>query len=176
MLNASWCLIFQQNNLAVFVIAQIVCIGMLWSAVHVMKLAVENRLNVWEIIGMRCGFTVYAGWLTVATTLNVGFVLKAAGLNDSDMSIDESWWAVATLIIVQCVYGFVSFMLRNPLYSCVLEWALFAIMQEQESYSNVVTLTTVLVIANGCYIVALSVWMILDKINNFPNEKTGLFY
>lgn len=89
-LNASWCLIFQQNNLTVFILAEFVCIGMLYTAIYVMQQAVENRLNPWEFVGLRCGFSVYAGWLTVATTLNTGFVLKAAGLNETDSSIDES--------------------------------------------------------------------------------------
>lgn len=83
---------------------------------------------------------------------------------------------MATLIAVQCVYTYVSYELRNPLYSCVLEWALFAIRDEQASYSNVVATTTVLLILNGCYIVFMCVWSILDKINNSPNEMTGFFY
>lgn len=134
-LNASWCLIFQQNNLTVFIIALFVCIGMLGSAIYVLQVAVENRLSPWGIVGMRCGFSVYSGWLTVATTLNIGFVLKAGGLNEEDISIDEAWWAVATLIAVECVYVLVSYALNNPLYACVLEWALFAIRQEQADYS-----------------------------------------
>ena len=41
-------------------------------------------------LSLRLGFTIYAGWLTAATILNVCIVLIAAGFNDKEMSIDES--------------------------------------------------------------------------------------
>ena len=128
LLNASWCLIFQLNTLAGFIISLIVCIGMLATAIYVLGVSLEHRLSVSGIIGMRVGFSLYSGWLTVATTLNIAFVLKAGGLSQASAGIDESWWACGTLIAVICVYWFVSFMQRNPAYACVLEWALFAIM------------------------------------------------
>ena len=175
-LNASWCLIFQLNTLAGFIISLIVCIGMLATAVYVLGVSLEHRLSVSGIIGMRVGFSLYSGWLTVATTLNIAFVLKAGGLSQAAAGIDESWWACGTLIAVLCVYVFVSFMQRNPAYACVLEWALFAIMDKQAAYANIVICCQVLLIINGCYIVGITVWLILDKINNYPKEKTGLFY
>jgi len=127
-------------------------------------------------VGLRCGWTIYAGWLTVATVLNIGFVLKSAGLDETSMDIDESWWAVAVLIAVVCVYTFVSYMQRNPLYACVCLWAFSAIRDEQSQYENITTTTEVLLIVHACYVVTLTVWLVLDKINNSPNESYGIFY
>ena len=178
LLNAIWSPIFQQNNLLAFFISLVVCIGMLVTAIMISGVALENRLSVSGIIGMRVGFALYSGWLTVATTLNIGFVLKAAGLNENPTAagIDESAWAIGTLIVVFGVYVFVSFMQRNPAYACVLEWALFAIMEKQAAYDNIVITVIVLLVLNGCYIVGITIWLGLDKCNNYPKEKTGLFY
>jgi len=177
-LSGTWTLIFQQNNLLAFIIALVVCIGMLGTAVYILQVSLENRLSVTGIIAMRVGFAIYSGWLTVATTLNISFVLKAAGLSENPTAagIDESWWAVGTLIAVFGVYVFVTFMQRNPAYACVLEWALFAIMEKQAAYDNIVITVIVLLVLNGCYIVGITVWLGLDKCNNYPKEKTGLFY
>jgi len=99
-LNASWSLIFQQNTLAAFVIALVVIIVMLGTAIYVLDVSLKNRLSPTGIIGMRVGFALYSGWLTVATTLNIGFVLKSGGLSQAKAGIDETWWAVGTLIAV----------------------------------------------------------------------------
>jgi hypothetical protein len=156
--------------------AWFVCVGMLGTAVIVMGISLEGKLNFTEIVGMRCGWTIYSGWLTVATILNTGFVLKSYGLDETEMNIDESSWAVATLLAALGVYVYVSYSLRNPLYAGIFIWVLFAIRDEQSSYQNIQTTTEVLLIIHGCYLVGLTVWLVLDKINNAPNEKYGLFY
>ena len=176
LLNAAWSPIFQQNNLYAFIVALVICIGMLGTAVFVLGVSLENRLSPTGIIGMRIGFALYSGWLSVATTLNIGFVLKAGGLSSVEANIDESSWAVYTLIAVFCVYALVTFLQRNPAYALVLEWALVAIMVEQATYPNVVICCWVLLAVNGCYIIGISVWLGLDKSNNYPKEMTGLFY
>merc|ERR1719163_460101 len=137
---------------------------MLSTAIYVQKVSLENRLSVWSIIGLRVGFTIYSGWLTVATILNIAFVLKYSGLSNAAAGIDESWWAVGTLIAVFGVYVFVSYMLKNPLYSCVGVWVLIAIRDKQAAYSNIETTATTLLIALACYIVGITVWLVLDKI------------
>jgi len=175
---AIWAPIFQTNNLLAFFIALAVIVVMLFSGIKVLIVSLENRLSITEIIGMRVGFAIYSGWVSVATTLNISFVLKAAGLNGNvtAANIDESIAAIVTLCLVFCVYVFVTYMLKEPLYCCVLEWALFAIMDEQAAYPSIVTTCVVLTILNGCYIVGITIWLGLDKCNNYPKEMKGIFY
>ena len=122
------------------------------------------------------GFSVYAGWVTSATILNTSIMFKAYGLSADEMSIDEAKFGVAILIIAECVYICAGYLYRNPLYASVFIWVLFSIRDYQTSYSEIVTTTEILLIVHGCYIIGLTVWLLLDKINNAPNEKTGLFY
>jgi hypothetical protein len=58
-----------------------------------MMISTKAKLSVTEIIGFRCAFSIYAGWLTAATILNISIVLKDLGKSDSnaDMWISESW-------------------------------------------------------------------------------------
>ena len=63
---------------------------MLVTAVMVMNIASSSKLTAMNSYSLRLGFSIYAGWLTAATILNVCIVLIAAGFNDKEMSIDES--------------------------------------------------------------------------------------
>ena len=149
---------------------------MLATALYMLQLSLQNRLSVVSMIGLRCGMSFYAGWLTVAVILNVAFLLKSFGVSEADMGIDESMFAVVILSVGCCIYMLGSYFMRNPLYAAIYIWALFGIRDLQSSYANITLTTEVLLIVNGCYIVGLTIWLILDKINNTPNEKTGLFY
>ena len=68
----------------------IIIIGMLTTACLIVKKASENKLSKASLIGLRCGMTIYSGWLTVATIINITFVLKFYGLIEKDADIDES--------------------------------------------------------------------------------------
>ena len=74
-----WCL----NTIAGFIIALVVIIGMLFTAVMVLDKSLKSRLSVMSLITLRCGFSIYAGWLSVATILNVGFVMKSLGFSEA---------------------------------------------------------------------------------------------
>jgi hypothetical protein len=121
------------------------------------------------------GFTIYAGWLTSATILNTSGMLKAWGLNETSLNIDESHWGVVILIVAACVYIAAGYMYGNPLYCLIYIWALFAIKDRSDDL-NIETTTEVLLVVLGSYIIGLTVWLALDKINNSPNERYGLFY
>lgn len=123
-----------------------------------------------ELISLRIMFSIYSGWLTTATILNTVIALKGWGLNDEDMDINESMFTVAILITAECVYILASFQYKNPLYAAVFIWVLFAVREEQAAYENITTTTEVLLCVHGGWIIGLTTWLILDKLNNSPNE------
>jgi translocator protein len=116
--NSFWLIIFIQNNATAFGIDILVILVMLLTAVRIVKLSSSVKLNWIETITIRGGFTIYAGWVLVATILNITFWLKSVGMaNDPERSI-------ATLFAA-CVTYFVQAMrLRNPLFSAVYFWVL----------------------------------------------------
>jgi hypothetical protein len=91
------------------------------------------------------------------------------------LDIDESQFGVVILIVAACVYITAGYMYRNPLYCLIYVWALFAI-KDESNLENIDTTADVLLIVLGSYIIGLTVWLALDKINNSPNEMFGLFY
>lgn len=48
------------------------------STFKLMHISTTNHLNVVEFISMRIGFSLYCGWLTIATVLNTLLVFESS--------------------------------------------------------------------------------------------------
>jgi benzodiazapine receptor len=139
--NGLWLVVFGQNAVWSFGVGLAVIIGMLVTQIYVMRLTTRNKVNTWEFITLRCGFTIYSGWVTAATILNVTFFLKSLGLKndeaDKDAGISEDTWSVIILWVALCVYILASFFERNPLYALVYIWVLVGIRKNHEDESMI---------------------------------------
>ena len=175
-LNAGW--LFSAINFTdlAFIFGLIIIIALLVVTVIIMDYSGTSRVNVTELIVVRIGFSIYAGWLTTATILNTVLVLISAGLTDDNLGIDESLFSCLTMIAGELIYMGASYRYKNPAYACVFIWVLIAIRDNQAAYPLVTTTTEILLAVHGCWIVFLTTWMILDKINNAPEEFKGLLY
>ena len=104
-------------------------------------LASRAPVSMTEFIGLRCGFSIYGGWLTAATILNISIVFKDLGLSDENgISPSEDIYTVIMLWVALAVYITVSYMERNPLYGAIYLWVLYGIMEEQSGgeYTNII--------------------------------------
>ena len=93
----------------------------------IMKLSLRNKLNWIEWIGLRAGFSIYSGWVTAATILNISIYLRTVGLKDPDMAISEEAASIIIVWTAFCIYNAVVFTEKNPLYGLVLCWVGLAI-------------------------------------------------
>lgn len=83
----------------------------------------------------RIPFSIYFGWLTVATILNVAVFLKATEF--SLMGLSEPMWAIIILIVGLLVGTVIFNRYRSVAYILVFAWAYIAIAVEQSNYSQV---------------------------------------
>jgi protein-S-isoprenylcysteine O-methyltransferase Ste14 len=156
------------------VIALIVILGMLVTAIVVLDKSSKVKVSVTELIGLRIGFSIYAGWLTTATILNVMFVLKSFGLYADPLEKEaETKFGVAVLCFAECLFIGLSLWLRNPLYAAVWLWAMGAIRNNNKEYENIQTTCLVLLIIHGVYVLGLTAWLVLKKVKK--EESKGLF-
>jgi len=82
--NALWLILFGTNCSAGFTTSLVDILLMLVTGFMMMKLSVRSKVNAFEFIGMRLGFSMYIGWVTAATFLNVTFMLKSFGIFMND--------------------------------------------------------------------------------------------
>lgn len=147
--NAIWSPLFNNEKIG---IALIVILSMLLSLVVIEQRLLERRpvpiidadpdttlpespASSTETWVARIPFSIYFGWLTVATILNVTVYLKATGFGLLDLS--EPTWAMAILIVGLVVGAIVFNRFRSVAYILVFAWAYAAIAVEQQGVGQV---------------------------------------
>lgn len=124
-LNAAWLIVF--NSLLNFPLSAVIIVGMLITALA-MQGALEigrTRVTGWER-WLRVPFSLYAGWLTAATILNVAGVLTTSGWDGGPLSFPA--WGVIMLAVATAVGLAVRFLRRDPVYGGVFVWAFVGVI------------------------------------------------
>jgi len=93
-------------------------------------------------------FSLYLGWITVATIANVASVANYLGWNG--LGIAEPTWAAIMMGVAVVVAGLLLFNRRNFSYAGVLIWALFGIRTAQ---ADVAIVANTAVIAAGLILI-----------------------
>lgn len=127
--NALWLYLFGQDTAGFFALAMFDIVLMLVSAISILNISTHNHLTNWtENVFFRGGMSIYGGWLTTATILNVCFLLKSLGVDSGDSNVpNEIFWSKAVLTVAFLIYNSYSAIERNPLYGAVFIWVLTAI-------------------------------------------------
>lgn len=95
-----------------------------------MRISLRNKLNLIELISIRICFSIYSGWVTAATILNLSIYLKSVGLNDNIVS--EEIMSILVVWIAFFVYNFIAFKEKNPLFGLIFNWVTVAIYIKQQ--------------------------------------------
>ncbi|MBD2699756.1 tryptophan-rich sensory protein [Spirosoma sp. BT702] len=90
----------------------------------------ETTASSSETLLARIPFSIYFGWLTVATILNVAVYLKASDF--TLMGLSEPTWALAILIVGLVVGAVIFNRFRSIAFMLVFTWAYVAIALEQQ--------------------------------------------
>ncbi|MDH6370946.1 benzodiazapine receptor [Paenibacillus sp. PastF-3] len=100
-------------------------------------------------------FSIYLGWISVATIVNVSVVLEKNHWEGWGLS--GSTWAVIMLCVGTLLAVVVSYPYRDSIYPLVFVWAFIAIALEQKEASNVYL--TGLIMAG--LLLLYSIWLVL---------------
>ncbi|MDF2936341.1 MAG: rane protein [Paenibacillaceae bacterium] len=104
-------------------------------------------------------FSIYLGWISVATIVNVSIVLKKNGWDGFGMS--DTAWAVIMLCVGALLAVLASYAYRNWAYSLVFVWAYIAIAVEQRDSSRLYM--TALILAG--LLLVYTVWIAYLKLS-----------
>ncbi len=105
----------------------------------------------------RIPFSIYFGWLTVATILNVAVYLRST--NFSLLGLSEQTWAVTILIVGLLVGAVVFNRFRSVAYLLVFTWAYAAIAVKQAEYDQI----RLVAIAGAFVALALAIGGLLSR-------------
>lgn len=107
----------------------------------------QPRLPLLDKLLVQGPFSLYLGWITVATIANVASVLVYLGWDG--FGISGPVWSAVMMVVATAVAAVLLFNRRNLAYAAVLVWALFGIRAAQAGVplvANVALITAVVIV------------------------------
>jgi hypothetical protein len=146
LVNSAWLPIFQSNTTWGFIVGLVFIAAILASDLYMMVVAGRAPVNWIEVITVRAPFSVYSGWVTAATILNMSYMLKSWGMSDPAtiakpknpkafefmtplMFTTEEIFTCIILSVAELIYLVAAYSERNPLFGSVYLWVLSAILE-----------------------------------------------
>lgn len=127
-LNITWLLMWQYELLWLSVPLMI---GLLVTLLRIHGILNDANMSFTETLAVRVPFSVYVGWITVATIANVSVFLVSTGWDG--FGISPVLWTVIMLSIGAVIAGALSLRRVDPAYILVLAWAYNGIMNAASS-------------------------------------------
>ncbi len=88
-----------------------------------------------EKLAVELPFSVYLGWITVATIANITALLVSWGWNG--FGLPEAVWAIVMILVAAAIGIFVTYTQADPWYGLVLAWAFTGIVIKRVSVEPV---------------------------------------
>jgi len=117
------------------------CLLLIYLRLHIGKSDSSNT----EKYMVHLPFSVYLGWITIATIANVTALLVDAGWNT--FGLGEQFWAVAVIIVGIAIALGILFTRKEIFYCLVVDWALLGILLKRLADSTPVQSVIVVTIA-----------------------------
>jgi len=148
--NIGWIFAWHYEMVSLSMVLMLILLGCL--------LAIYLRLNIGkseapkaEKYFVHLPFSVYLGWITIATIANVTALL--VNINWSAWGLGEQFWAVAVIIVGIAIALSVLFTRKDIFYCLVVDWALLGILIKRLSVTTVPDQSVVVVTIVGLVLI-----------------------
>ncbi len=132
--NSAWIFLWHYEQFPLTIIAMLVLLGSL--IVTYLRLGIgRSTVSASETWTTRVPFSIYLGWITVATVANVTSLLDYLKWNGFGIAPEIWMWIVLAAVLVIAVL--MNFTRRDIAYSLVILWALAGISVKQADVSSV---------------------------------------
>jgi hypothetical protein len=126
----------------------------------------KSTVSIREKLAVHIPFSVYLGWITIASIANVAVALVS--LNWDGFGISPETWAILIVIVALVISILVVATRKDVAYGMVIVWAMIGIAVKQSGNQNIVLLTeagAILVLS------ALAATILLSKLRNDEHAK-----
>lgn len=130
--NVTWLLLWQYLYIELSVVAMVLLLlSLIMIYVRTRRIHYPTPGEMWFV---KLPFSLYLGWISVATIVNVGVALEK---NDWDgFGLSAPTWAVIMLLVGAVLAILVSFPYRDSIYPLVFVWAYVAIGIKQRDVAE----------------------------------------
>ena len=152
--NVGWIFAWHYQNIALSLVLMLVLLGSL--LMSYLRLGVgKGEVTRAVKYGVHIPFSVYLGWITVATIANVTILLVDS--NWGAFGFGEQFWAVAVIAVGIAIALAMLFTRRDMYYSLVIDWALLGILLKRLSANAVSDQGVVVVSIAGLAIITIAI-------------------
>lgn len=116
----------------------------------------KTKASLSERLAVHLPFSVYLGWITIATIANIAATLVS--VNWDGAGIDPQTWASLIIIIAMLIALIVIAIRKDIGYALVIIWALIGIGIKQVANPAIVTLTQVCAVVIAVFLVIVLVF------------------
>jgi hypothetical protein len=137
-INIAWLFLWQYEFLTLSVVLMFLLLAsliLIYTRLGIGKSPVPLR----EKLAVHVPFSVYLGWITIASIANVSVTLVSVNWNG--FGISSEIWASLIIIVALVITLLVLATRRDIAYGLVIVWALIGIAVKQSGNQNIVTLT-----------------------------------
>ncbi len=138
-LNISWLFLWHYDQIAYSVLLMFALLASLIAIYLRLKIG-RARVSFREKLAVHLPFSVYLGWITVASIANVAVALTA--MNWDGFGLGEVTWGVLVIIVALIITLAVVATRRDIAYGLVLIWALVGIAVKQ-SDQNIILIAEI---------------------------------
>ena len=153
-MNVLWLFLWHYDLLSLSIVLMFALLATLM-AIYLRLDIGRADVNLVERICVHLPFSVYLGWITVASIANVAVALTAIGWDGG--GIDPLTWAVLVIVVALLITLAVIATRKDAAYGLVIVWALAGIMVKQMENQTIVLTTQVSITIALVAIVAMVV-------------------
>lgn len=162
--NAAWIVSWHYDQIFISMIFMLIILILL---IYINKEINKRVLSLRQVFFIRAPFSIYFGWITVATIANVTVLLVSIGWKG--FGIPEHIWTSIILIAGMAIGAITLFKIKNIEYGFALIWAYFGIYIKHtsiEGFSGRYTSIIYIVVLCIIILVIADVYIFLDKNKN----------
>ena len=155
-INICWLLLWHYEMITASVILMLGLLTTLITIYTRLGVGVE-KVQRNEMLLVQLPFSVYLGWITVATIANVAAALVSLG--HTNIILGAVNWTILVIVVAVLITGMVLWTRRDVAYAAVLVWALVGIYVKQSSAHVPVAYTALI----GAAIIAVDAALVLIR-------------
>jgi len=155
--NIVWLFLWQFEYLSLSVVLMFLLLAAL--ILIYLRLGIgKSSVTMREKLAVHMPFSVYLGWITVASIANVAATLVS--FNWDGFGINSETWAILVIIVALVITTLVIATRKDIAYALVIIWALLGIAAKQSGNQTIVMLTE---ISAAIVVIALAAIILLTK-------------
>jgi len=152
--NIGWIYAWHYEIVSLSLVLMLILFGSLL-AIYIKLNIGKSEASKTEKYLVHLPFSVYLGWITIATIANVTALM--VNINWNTWGLGEQFWAVAVIIVGIAIALSVLFTRKDIFYSLVVDWALLGILLKRLSVTTVPDQNVVVVTIVGLVLISAGI-------------------